>query len=129
VEILGIAADEPYRRIRVRALASEAGASGEENRALRLELARLINVKLRLAAMGAGEMAAFLKTVEDPEAFVDIAAFSLCEDAVLKQRLLETLNVHRRLKLFGQRLRADIEELKLRRRLQGRLSDDQISRN
>jgi hypothetical protein len=33
------------------------------------------------------------------------------------------------LKLFGQRLRADIESLKLRRRLQGRLSDDQISAN
>lgn len=129
VEILAIAGDEPYRRIQIRALASAAGASGEENQALRLELARLINVKSKLAAGGAVEMAAFLKTVEDPEAFVDIAAFSMCEDAALKQKLLETLDVHRRLKLFGQRLRADIEGLKLRRRLQGRLSDDQISAN
>ena len=74
-------------------------------------------------------MTAFLKTVEDPEAFVDIAAFSLCEDTTLKQRLLETLDVHRRLKLFGAKLRREIEDLKLRRKLQGRLADDRIAEN
>lgn len=128
-EILSIARDEPYRRIRVRALASEPGATPEENESLRRELARLIGVKLRLAASPAGEMGRFLKTVEDPEAFVDIAAFSLCDDAGLKQRLLETLDVHQRLELFGRALRVEIDELKLRRRLQGRLPDDRIEHN
>jgi ATP-dependent Lon protease len=74
-------------------------------------------------------MAAFLRTVDDPEAFVDIAAFSLCEDPTLKQKLLETLDVRRRLELFSERLRGDIAELKLRRKLQGRLGDDRISDN
>jgi Lon protease-like protein len=129
VEILRIVRDEPYRRIQVRALTSEAGASEDENRALRRELSRLLNLKQKLAASGSIEMTAFLKTVEDPEAFVDIAAFSLCDDTFLKQRLLETLDVHRRLKLFGARLRNEIEELKLRRKLQGRLPDDRISEN
>ena len=115
------------RSVSVRA--SAAGATGEENQALRLELARLISVRSKLGAGGAAEMAAFLTTVEDPEAFVDIAAFSLCEDAALKQKLLETLDVHERLRLFGRRLRVEIAGLKLRRRLQGRLSDDQISGN
>lgn len=129
VEIVKIVRDEPYRWIQIRALASEAGASADENQALRRELSRLLNVKLRLAASGAGEMTAFLKTVEDPEAFVDIAAFSLCENTILKQKLLETLDVHRRLKLFGAQLRTDIEGLKLRRKLQGRLPDDRIADN
>lgn len=129
IEILAITRDEPYRRIRVRTLASEAGASEAQNRSLRLELARLISVKLKLAARGAEEMATFLRTVEDPEAFVDIAAFSLCEDAGLKQRLLETLDVHRRLEIFRQRMRTDIEKIKLQRRLQGGLSDDHIAQN
>jgi ATP-dependent Lon protease len=129
VEILKILRDEPYRRIRIRALTSEAGATPDENQALRRELSRLLNLKLKLAAGSVGEMGAFLKTVEDPEAFVDIAAFSLCEDSVLKQRLLETLDVHRRLELFGAQLRIEIERLKLRRKLQGRLSDDRISEN
>jgi ATP-dependent Lon protease len=126
---MNIVRDEPYRRIRVRALASQPGATDDENNHLRRELARLLNLKTKLAAAGSSEMAAFLKTVEDPEAFVDIAAFSLCEDAPLKQKLLETLNVHRRLELFGEKLRLEIESLKLRRKLQGRLSDDHISHN
>jgi ATP-dependent Lon protease len=129
VEIVKILRDEPYRRIQIRALASEAGASPEENLALRHQLSRLLNLKLKLASTGSGEMAAFLKTVEDPEAFVDIAAFSLCEDNVLKQKLLETLDVHRRLELFGDQLRNEIEGLKLRRKLQGRLPDERISEN
>lgn len=129
VEIVKILRDEPYRRIEIRALTSEAGATEAENQALRLELSRLLSLKLKLAADGSKEMATFLKTVEDPEAFIDIAAFSLCEDARLKQRLLETLDVRRRLELFGGRLRREIEELKLRRKLQGRLSDERISEN
>jgi ATP-dependent Lon protease len=135
VEITRIIADDPYRRIQVRALTSQAGATDLENQTLRRELARLLNLKQKLVAKGeveasgGGEMTAFLKTVEDPEAFVDIAAFSLCEDPGLKQRLLETLDVRRRLELFGERLRREIELLKLRRKLQGPLSEDQISHN
>ncbi len=136
VEITRILSDDPYRRIQVRALASQAGATESENQTLRRELSRLLNLKQKLVEKGSqdevpgeGEMAAFLKTVDDPEAFVDIAAFSLCEDPGLKQRLLETLDVHRRLELFGDRLRREIELLKLRRKLQGPLSEDQISNN
>lgn len=135
VEITRIISDDPYRRIQVRALTSQAGATDVENQTLRRELSRLLNLKQKLVAKGetepsgGGEMTAFLKTVEDPEAFVDIAAFSLCEDPGLKQRLLETLDVHRRLELFGERLRREIELLKLRRKLQGPLSEDQISHN
>lgn len=129
VEIVAIVRDEPYRRIRIRPLSSRAGATSDENESLRRELSRLLNVKAKLAATGSGEMTAFLKTVEDPEAFVDIAAFSLCEDVATKQKLLETLDVHRRLQIFGDRLRVEIEALKLRRKLQGHLPDDHISHN
>ena len=129
VEITHIVADEPYRRIRVRALASQPGASAHDNELLRIELARLLALKIKLAATGAGEMTAFLKTVDDPEAFVDIAAFSLCESAKLKQKLLETLDVHRRLVIFREQVRDEIATLKLRRKLQGRLPDDHIADN
>jgi len=131
VEILAITRDEPYRRIRVRALTSRAGATSDENQTLRRELARLLTLKTKLAPTetASTELASFLKTVDDPEAFVDIAAFSLCDDIALKQKLLETLNVHRRLELFGACLRRDIEDLKLRRKLQGHLPDDRISHN
>ena len=129
VEIAAITQDEPYRRIQVRALASQPGASLDENEQLRDDLARLLNLKLKLAAASAREMTAFLKTVDDPEAFVDIAAFSLCEDHALKQRLLETLDVHRRFELFNAHVRGEIADIKLRRKLQGRLLDENISDN
>ncbi|MEY4941631.1 MAG: hypothetical protein RIQ93_3366 [Verrucomicrobiota bacterium] len=129
VEITSIVEEQPYRRISFRALASCAGAPEAENEALMGELAKLLKVKSRLAPTVSDEMTSFLKSVDDPEAFVDIAAFSLCEDVSLKQRLLETLDVNRRLALFGQRLRSEIERLKLRQRLQGSLPDDLISNN
>jgi ATP-dependent Lon protease len=131
VEIAGIVADDPYRRIRIRALASQPGASAEDNDELRRDLSKLITAKLRLGALthGGGPMASFLKSVEDPEAFADIAAFSVCEDVKLKQTLLETLDVHRRLQLLSQGVRREIEELKLLRKLQGPLDDENISNN
>lgn len=128
-EIDSIVSDTPYRRIRIRALTSEPGASAEENLRLRAELARLINLKLKLAATRASEFTSFLKTVADPETFVDIAAFSLCENPALKQTLLETLDVHRRFELFNRELRHDIEQIKLRRKLQGGLPDERIADN
>lgn len=128
VRIEAIEGDDPYRRIRIRALASEPGAPEEENTALRGELARLIAQKMRLEP-ASQDLTDFLAKVDDPEAFVDLAAFSLCEDFTLKQQLLETLDVHRRLRLFSHRLRQEISDLKLRKRLQGGLADDQISLN
>jgi Lon protease-like protein len=129
IEVLAIVRDQPYRRVKVRALTSKPGGTLSENQALRRDLARLINEKRKLTESISDAIAALLKTVDDPEVFVDIAAFNLCEDVAFQQKLLETLDVRRRLKLFGQRLRSEIEELRLECRLQGKLPDDQIQLN
>jgi len=129
VSIQDIVGDEPYRRIRIRALTSEPGATPTENARLRSELARLIRLKLKLSAGSAKGMTEFLKSVDDPEIFVDLAAFNLCDDPAVKQTLLETLDVNRRLGLFLRQLRAEIDGVMLRRKLQGDLPDDQIALN
>lgn len=129
VEILAITREEPYRRIRVRALPSTPGASPAENEKLRAELSKLIAVKLRLAAAGGSEMADFLRTVDDPDIFADIAAFSVCDDSRVKQRLLETVDVHLRLAQLQRWVADDIDRLKIWRKVQGRLPDDRISHN
>ena len=49
VSIEAIVSDEPYRRIRIRALASEPGAEPSENIRLRKELSRLIRVSCAFA--------------------------------------------------------------------------------
>jgi len=129
VEVVRILREEPYRMVSIRALASAPGADFDENVRLRSSLARLLQLKQRLGAAMSPEFTQFLKTVEDPETFVDLAAFSLCENAALKQKLLETLDVHRRLQLFDAHLRREIDALKLRKKLQGGLGDDAIANN
>jgi Lon protease-like protein len=129
VSIEAILGEEPYRRIRIRTLASEAGADADENARLRLELARLIKLKMRLSPGGTEGMTDLLKAVEDPEIFADIAAFNLCDDVPVKQKLLETLDVNRRLLLLLKVVRSEIDAALLNLKLQGGLPDDKISDN
>jgi ATP-dependent Lon protease len=129
VEIQSIIREQPYRRIAVRALASEPGATLETNLALRKELARLVAQRQKFDQNGPKELVDFLKTVDDPEVFVDIAAFTLCRSPRFKQQLLEELNVNQRLHLLRDEVRREIEHLSLSRHAQGSLPDDRIGLN
>ncbi len=129
VEIQTIIQDDPYRTVKIRALSSELGADNDENLKLRTRLSRLLTTRQRLSGKTSNELTRFLKTVEDPEIFVDLAAYSFCDKPRLKQKLLETLDVHHRLELLSEDIRADIESIKLRTKLQGGLSDDNIASN
>ncbi|MFT3782646.1 MAG: LON peptidase substrate-binding domain-containing protein [Nibricoccus sp.] len=129
IEILEIVTEVPFRRVRIQALSSEPGADVEENARLCQALGKLLHTKQRLGGTVPREFTQFLKTVHDPETFVDLAAFTLCKDTALKQKLLETLDVHARLELYTQRIRKDIDSLKLQKKLQGPLPDDSIERN
>jgi len=129
VEFLEILADEPYRRMRVRALATEPGAAESEIARLRAELGRLLALKQKLGAAVPREITDFLRDVDDPETFVDLAAFNLCDSQFLKQRLLETLDLRQRLDLFARQLRREIDTLKVHRKLQGDLPDGRIAEN
>jgi uncharacterized protein len=129
VAIESIVGDEPYRRIRIRTLASEPGAAASENARLRSELANLIRLRLKLAPGVAEGMTDLLKTIDDPEIFADIAAFNLCKNAMLKQKLLETLDVNRRLALLLKVLRSEVDAAILQLRLMNGPAEDQIRRN
>jgi Lon protease-like protein len=129
VSIEAIVGDEPYRRIRIRTLTSEPGADASENARLRSELASLIKLRIKLSPGGTEGMTDLLKSIEDPEIFADIAAFNLCKNAMLKQKLLETLDVNRRLALLLKVLRSEVDAAILQLRLMGGPSEDQIRRN
>lgn len=130
VEVMEIVTDEPYRRIKVRPLLRQpAPDEAEEARQLRAELGRLLTLKQKLGGAMPREITSFLRKVQDPETFVDLAAFSLCESQDFKQQVLETLDLRTRLGLFARKLRTEIGELKLRRKLQGGLPDARIEEN
>lgn len=129
VEVQAITNEQPYRRIRIKALASNPGAENEENLRLQNSLAGLITTKQRLSGTISNDFTRFLKTVKDPEVFADLAAFNICEDPRLKQKLLETLDVHKRLELLNLHLRNEVSTLMLRKKLQGELPDERIVTN
>ena len=129
VEFTEIIGEEPYRRMKIRALTSEPGATDEDNARLRMKLSRLLTTRLRLRGEAADSLTRFLRGIDDPEVFVDLAAYNLCADARLKQRLLETLNVHERLELFSVWARSEVNGLRLQKKLQGDLSDEDVQNN
>lgn len=120
--------EEPYRIVRIQALQSKDNQPESGDR-LRRRIQRLIRLRRQLGAHTPDGFIQFLETVNDLDAFVDLAAFTLCRDSRLKQTLLETLNVTDRLKLYGRELRREVETLSLHRKLQGGLADEDISNN
>lgn len=88
-----------------------------------------IGVKRRLGGPIPGEVLRFLKSIAEPDVAVDLAAFALCEDQDLKQQLLETVDTSERLELFIGRLRQEIDDMRLRKKMQGTLDDDDIWMN
>jgi len=129
VEIQSVIREHPYRTIAVRPLATTAGGNHAQLETERHEVMRLLNLRRRLGTPAPKGMTQFLESIEDFDTFADIAAFNLCDDAAFKQKLLEELDTRRRMQLFAAQLKDEIEAQKLRRKLQGHLSDDHIVDN
>jgi ATP-dependent Lon protease len=129
VAIKGIVCEEPYRMIEVQPITTTAGSGPAELEVLRLEIMKLIHIRRRLGSPTPKGMTQFLESIDDIDTFADIAAFNLCEDSAFKQVLLETLETHQRLQLFARTLKSEIETHRLRRKLQGPLTDEHIADN
>jgi len=129
VQVKKIVREDPYRVVSVQPITTVAGTHHAELEVLRLEVMRLLNVRRRLGTPVPKGMTQFLESIDDIDTFADIAAFNLCENNAIKQQLLETLETRRRLQLFADTLKSEIETQRLRRKLQGHLSDEHISDN
>jgi Lon protease-like protein len=129
VKWIEIAMEDPYRIITIETLANQQPADDERAPKLRRRIERLLSLRRQLGAPAPEGFTQYLQTVEDPASFIDLVAFTLCQDSGLKQRLLETLDVNARLKLYGDSLRQEVESLTLQKKLQGGLPNDDIDRN
>jgi ATP-dependent Lon protease len=124
-----VLSESPYRFSEIELLPSIPGKNKETLLRLKGRLLGYIGVKRRLGAPVPREILTYLRGIDEPDILVDLAAFSLCEDQELKQRLLETVETSRRLELFIDSLSKDIEEIRLRKKLQGPIDDDDIWMN
>lgn len=129
VQLESVITDTPYPQARIRRIASEAGGSEAQLAALQRRLLGLIQTQLRLGADIPQEVIQFLTALQEPEHALDLAIYSLCASATLKQALLETRALVPRFQRFEQFLQAEIKRLKLERKLRGGLDDKQIGNN
>jgi ATP-dependent Lon protease len=129
VRCRAILSEDPYRRCAIEVLATEPGAQAAELRRQRVALLHQLDELRELGGPVSPDAMRFLRTLREPEAFLDVAAFTLCHDVLEKQRLLEELDTAARYARFLRHLRAESAQLRLARKLQGTLRDDQIMRN
>jgi len=129
VRCRAVLGEDPYRRCAIEVLATAPGAGVTELRRQRLALIHQLNEWRELGGPVSTDAMRFLRTLAEPETFLDLAAFTLCQDALEKQRLLEELDTAARFSRFLRHLRAESARLRLARKLQGDLRDDQISGN
>jgi Lon protease-like protein len=129
IELMHIVREEPYRRVEVRPLVSKAVPTGADALRMKEKLVRLVALRQKLGAPVPPEIMELLRAVYDVENLVDLTAYNLCESAPVKQRLLETLDTKLRFDLLVQQMRTEIESLKLQKKVQGAVSDEDIARN
>jgi Lon protease-like protein len=129
VRCRAILSEEPYRRCAIEVLATAPGAGPTELRRQRLALLHQLNEWRELGGPVSTDAMRFLRTLAEPETFLDLAAFTLCNDTLEKQRLLEELDTAARFSRFLRHLRAEAARLRLARKLQGKLRDEDVSRN
>jgi Lon protease-like protein len=129
VRLLEVVREDPYRLIRVETCPNPR-EPGEKGRAhLRQHILSMIEEQPELARGLPGEYIDFLKSLHQPDSFIDVAIHSLCPDAGIKQRLLETLSLNERFTVFEQFLLKEQRRLNLFGELQGETRDDEIELN
>ncbi len=122
-------AEHPYRLMEIRRLPSVPGADDATLSSLKRQLMGILKVRSRLGLPLPPELLTCFENVSEPDTLVDLVAYSLCPDARFRQSLLETLNTRQRFERMVRRMRREIREIHLARRLQGNLADEDIENN
>lgn len=129
VRLLKILREEPYRLAEFEPLDTDPGASVDELQSMRVELARSVRRRQELGSHAPSEVFDFLDGLHDPETYVDLASFTLCEDNDIKQQLLEMLDASKRFARLKGYLEKSNTEMLLERKLRGPLDQEQADRN
>ncbi len=129
VRVRRIIQEEPYRLAEIEPLASEPGAEPDVLSANKRRLIKVLKSHARLGGRVPEEVLNFLETVDDADAVIDLAAFTLCSNDEEKQHLLETLDTAQRYTAYMNYLSAENARLALDKQLRGELDADDADRN
>lgn len=131
VRLLEVVQEFPYRLIRVEVCKDDPPTedSPESSSARRSAILGLLDKRPALTHGLPEEYLDFLRSLEQPETFIDVAIHSICGEAEVKQKLLETLCVEQRYSSFERYLADEMAQLDLFDQLQGKTRDDEIELN
>ncbi|MEM7791749.1 MAG: LON peptidase substrate-binding domain-containing protein [Verrucomicrobiota bacterium] len=124
-----IVTEQPFRKARIHQIVSEPGGSDEIMGQISTDIIEMVQTQIRLGAAIPQEVVRFLKNIPDAEGVLDLAIYTLCSSAELKQNLLEDTMIVNRFKKFKDYLNAEIARLKLEQKLKGNLGDNNIGKN
>ena len=128
VRLVDIVQETPYRLIRV-APCQDSLDEEETLPSRRKQILDLLDSKTHLTQGLPEEYVRFIQSLETPGPFIDVAVHSICQNAEIKQQLLETLSLKKRFDLFLDFLGRECNRHDLFRLLQGDTKDDEIDHN
>lgn len=130
VRLLEIVQEAPYRTIRVEPCPGEEDDTDVPGREkMRKQILSILDEEPALTSGLPEEYVDFIKSVDKPASFIDIAIHSICDSSEIKQRLLETLSLTERFEVFEQFLLKEQDRLRLFQQLQGDTREDEIDLN
>ena len=129
VRLLEIVQETPFRLVRVEPCPNDEAADEAGRSELRNHILSILDEEPELTSDLPEEYVDFLKSLEQPAPFIDVAIHSICHVPEVKQRLLETLSLTDRYAIFEQFLLKEQGRIQLFHRLQGETRDDEINLN
>ena len=118
IAIVDIVQTHPYLRARVRRLASEKPTSDSIYAASRSNLLEAFHEMVQLSAVLPDELSLVARSIADDSALTDMIGSALVETTpAIRQDILATLNVRRRMDKLNEIIAREVENLKLREKL------------
>src|SRR3954471_7080989 len=114
---------EPFLMGRVEVI-EDAGEPGPEVEALVNSVRQSANRVIELSPNTPDEAAQVLNSITNPSALADFLAANLQADALEKQKMLEELNVEKRLRMVANHLANQLDRLELQNRIQSQVREN-----
>ncbi len=122
VQVISILHAEPYIRAVVRE-SQEIPAKGMETEALTTNVKSLFKKAAELSPNLTEEQLSVLLNIEEPDAVADLASSMLPVSVEERERILETLDVHKRLELVTLTITRLLQKLELGSKIQSEVQD------
>ena len=126
VKVRGIVQEMPYRIIESEEMES---IHDESSHKIRKEIEQALEQNKLLGGEVTDEMLEFLNPLDDDDAFVDLAAFTLCKHTLRKQAMLEVQHLSKRASMLLTDLHRENDRLATIKQLMNQSEDDDAAQN